>query len=469
MVERRSVAPDVAGSIPVTHPISTANCIGVPRTNHIEKRQNRLYFFAFCLIFVLTSGTPSDTAQRASTVRIQTPNGTAGYNHPSIETRPYVVLLSFDGFRPDYLDRFNTPHFDRLATTGISAKKFVSVFPSLTFPAHYSIATGMYPQAHGIVGNRFFDPDRDEHFSYRDRATVQDGTWWQGEPIWVTAETQGMVTGAFFFPGTEAAIRGIRPTYWKPYDGQVPNTDRIQQVLDWLSLPVHQRPHLVTLYFSLVDSAGHNIGPDSPEMQHSVEQADELLGQLITGINSLGLAKQVAVVVVSDHGMATPNANQFTLLPDTINLSNVKTIPVGPMMALHTGNHRRSLQLRDELNGSFDNAHAYLREDIPAHLHHRSNRRIGDILVIPEGMGMVRSTSNATVPAGMHGWDPTSKNMHGLFIASGPGLRPGTVLPEVHSVDVYPFLATLLGLEVHQAVSGDVTTFESALTSPDLP
>ena len=122
MVERRSVAPDVAGSIPVTHPISTANCIGVPRTNHIEKRQHRLYFFAFCLIFVLTSGTPSDTAQRASTVRIQTPNGTAGYNHPSIETRPYVVLLSFDGFRPDYLDRFNTPHFDRLATTGISAK-----------------------------------------------------------------------------------------------------------------------------------------------------------------------------------------------------------------------------------------------------------------------------------------------------------------------------------------------------------
>ncbi|HIC57222.1 MAG TPA: alkaline phosphatase family protein, partial [Acidobacteria bacterium] len=242
----------------------------MPRTNHIEKRQHRLYFFAFCLIFVLTSGTPSDTAQRASTVRIQTPNGTAGYNHPSIETRPYVVLLSFDGFRPDYLDRFNTPHFDRLATTGISAKKFVSVFPSLTFPAHYSIATGMYPQAHGIVGNRFFDPDRDEHFSYRDRATVQDGSWWQGEPIWVTAETQGMVTGAFFFPGTETAIRGIRPTYWKPYDGQVPNRDRIQQVLAWLSLPVHQRPHLVTLYFSLVDSAGHNIGPESPEMQHSV-------------------------------------------------------------------------------------------------------------------------------------------------------------------------------------------------------
>jgi alkaline phosphatase D len=258
----------------------------------------------------------------------------------------------------------------------------------------------MYPQAHGIVGNRFFDPDRGEHFSYRDRATAQDGTWWQGEPIWVTAETQGMVTGAFFFPGTEAAIRGIRPTYWKPYNGQVPNTDRIQQVLDWLSLPVNQRPHLVTLYFSLVDSAGHNIGPDSPEMQHSVEQADELLGQLITGINSLGHAKQVAVVVVSDHGMATPNANQFTLLPETINLSNVRTVPVGPMMALHTGNRRRSLQLRDELNDSLDNARAYLREDIPAHLHHRSNRRIGDIVVIPEGTGMVRSTSNASVPAG---------------------------------------------------------------------
>jgi hypothetical protein len=173
--------------------------------------------------------------------------------------------------------------------------------------------------------------------------------------------------------------------------------------------------------------------------------------------------------MVSDHGMATPNANQLTLLHEVINLSNVRTVPVGPMMALHTGNRRRSLQLRDELNESLDNTRAYLREDIPAHLHHRSNRRIGDILVIPEGTGMVRSTSNATVPAGMHGWDPTSKNMHGVFMASGPGLRPGTVLPEVHSIDVYPFLATLLDLEAHQAVSGDVAVFESALTSPNLP
>lgn len=467
MVERRSVAPDVAGSIPVTHPISTTPCIGISLTNSLKR--HRLLSLLALILFLLNSGTTANSAQRASTTRIQTPGGSAGSNHPSVDTRPYVVLISFDGFRPDYLDRYNTPHFDHLATIGISAKALVSIFPSLTFPAHYSIATGMHPESHGIVGNRFFDPDRGEYFNYRDRATVGDGTWWGGEPIWVTAETQGMVTAAFFFPGTEAAIKGVRPTYWRPYDGQVPNTDRIQQVLEWLSLPIKQRPHLVTLYFSLVDRDGHNIGPESAGMRQSVESADALLGQLTTGIQSLPHATQVAIVVVSDHGMAAPNTTQVSLIPEAVNLSQVRTVSVGPMMSMHTGDRDQSLRLRDQLNNSLDKAHAYLREDIPIHLHHRSNRRIGDVVVIPEGTGIVRSTRSDNLPAGMHGWDPTLTDMYGLFMASGPGLRPGTRLDQVRSIDVYPFLTTLLGLQPHGDVTGSMTTFESALAAPTRP
>ena len=471
MVERRSVAPDVAGSIPVTHPIFATPRVGMSRTNRLTRhRRNRYLFWLLALILcLLNSETTAVSAQRASTTRIQTPNGSAGSNHPSVNTRTYVVLISFDGFRPDYLNRYNTPHLDHLATTGISAKSLVSIFPSLTFPAHYSIATGMYPESHGIVGNRYFDPVRGEYFSYRDRATVEDGTWWGGEPIWVTAETQGMVTAAFFFPGTEAAIKGVRPTYWKPYDGQVPNPDRIQQVLEWLSLPIKQRPHLVTLYFSLVDRDGHNIGPESPRMQQSVERADALLGQLTTGIQSLSHAEQVTIVVVSDHGMAAPDTTQVSVIPEDVDLGQVRTVSVGPMMAMHTGDRGQSLQLRNQLNNSLDNASAYLREDIPIHLHHRANRRIGDVFVIPEGTGTVQSTRRENLPAGMHGWDPTLNDMHGIFMASGPDLRPGTILEQVRSIDVYPFLTTLLGLQPHGEVTGSMTPFEPAFAATALP
>ena len=204
-------------------------------------------------------------------------------------------------------------------------------------------------------------------------------------------------------------------------------------------------------------------------MLQSVERADALLGQLTTGLQSLSHAKQVALVVVSDHGMAAPNTTQVSLIPEAATRSHIRTVSVGPMVAIHTDGYRQSLELRDQLNNSLDNAHAYLRENIPIHLHHRSNRRIGDVVVIPEGTGIVRPTRDANIPAGMHGWDPTFKDMHGIFMASGPGLRPGTRLDQVRSIDVYPFLATLLGLQPHEDVAGTITAFESALSAPALP
>ena len=246
--------------------------------------------------------------------------GTGGVNPASAQPRPHVVLVSFDGFHPSYLTRFDTPHFDRLAARGMRADGLVSVFPSLTFPGHYSIATGLHPEAHGMVGNRFFDPARGAEFSYRRRDDAQDGSWWGGEPIWVTAETQGMVSAAFFFPGTEADIGQIRPSHWRPYDGRVPNRERIEQVLAWLSLPPTERPHIVTLYFSLVDSAGHRLGPRHPDMRRSVERADGLLGQLVEGIDALPHADRVALVVVSDHGMAAPDPDRTTVLSEVVEL-----------------------------------------------------------------------------------------------------------------------------------------------------
>ncbi|MCE2543091.1 MAG: alkaline phosphatase family protein [Acidobacteria bacterium] len=399
----------------------------------------------------------------------RTSGGTGGVNHPAVASRPHVVLISFDGFRPDYLDRFDTPAFDRLAARGLRAAGLISVFPSLTFPGHYSIATGLYPEAHGIVANRFHDPVRNDEFNYRESDDAGDGSWWGGEPIWVTAEKQGMVAAAFFFPGTEADIGGLRPSHWRPYDGSVPNAARVEQVLDWLALSADVRPHLVTLYFSLVDSAGHDLGPDSPDMRRSVEEADRLLGVLTDGVAALPHAGRVALVVVSDHGMAAPDPDRLTVLPELADLSGIRTVPAGAALSLHVGDPERSGALRDELNARLTHARAYLREEIPAHLHARDNPRIGDILVIPDGLGLVgfRRTVERVrllLRPGMHGWDPRLPEMHGILLAAGPGIAAGVGLPAIRAVDVYPLIAHLLDLTPHPGVAGDLSALAPALT-----
>ena len=279
---------------------------------------------------------------------IHTPDGSGGINHPSVVDRPYVVLVSFDGVRPDYLDRFDTPHFDRLARTGVVSDSLIPVFPSLTFPSHYTIATGLYPEHHGIVGNRFYDPRRDAEFDYRDQNDAQDGSWWDGEPIWLTAERQGMVAATLFFPGTEAAIGGIHPTHWRPYDGSMSNADRVAQVVSWLRTVPPERPHLVVAYFSLVDSAGHRHGPDSPAIGDAVRSADRLLGRLVDGVEQLEFGTQVYVVVVSDHGMAAIDSDRQIVLPEVVDLRGVRAIPTGPGMSLYVdGDEAKARALRD--------------------------------------------------------------------------------------------------------------------------
>ena len=400
--------------------------------------------------------------------------GTGGTNDSSVLSRPYVVLVSFDGFRADYLDRFATPSFDQLAARGVRAGSLVSVFPSLTFPGHYSIATGLYPEAHGVVGNRFYDPVRDDEFDYRDREDAQDGSWWGGEPIWVTAEKQGMVSAAFFFPGTEADIGGVHPSHWRPYDGSVPNVERIEQVLAWLEMPAVERPHFITLYFSLVDSAGHRLGPGHEDFGETVEAADHLLGQLMRGLDALPHAERIGLVVVSDHGMAAVDPDQLTVLPEMADLDDTRLVAAGPSMSVHVGDPERAAALRDELNTRLIHARAYLREELPEHLHARGSPRIGDIVVIPNGLGFVGFSSfverlRVTFRQGQHGWDPRLPAMHGIFLAAGPGIAAGVTLPAVEAVDVYPLIAHLLGLTPADGVAGSAAPFRPALQDPPPP
>ena len=379
-----------------------------------------------------------------------------------VTDRDYVVLVSFDGFRRDYLDRYDTPHFDALGNSGIVADALIPVFPSQTFSGHYSIATGLYPSHHGIVNNRFFDPMRREIFNYREREVVQDGSWYGGEPIWITAERQGVTTAAYFFPGTEAAINGTRPSYWYPYDANVPNRQRIETAVKWLQLPSDERPHLITLYFSLVDSSGHNFGADAPELSRAVGSADRYLGMLMDGIADLPRSDRVHIIVVSDHGMASVDAGRKLILSDVLDLRGAHLESLGPAVSVHVeddGSGRRAGQVVAAFNSAVDpaDARAFRRNQVPEHLRVGDNPRFGDVLLIPSEGVIIRSRTDSPVPVGTHGWDPTLESMHGIFVARGPGIASGEHVPPFELIHIYPFLALLLGVTPNPDIDGDLS------------
>ena len=410
---------------------------------------------------------PAPTAPAPAAVApepIRTPEGTGGANALETLDKPYVVLVSFDGFRHDYLARYDTPSFDHVADTGGSADALIPVYPSLTFPSHYSIATGLYPEHHGIVGNRFFDPTRGEAYHYRNTATVQDGTWYGGEPIWVTAETQGMVAAAMLFVGTEAAVGGVRPTFWTPYDARGSHRERVDQVVAWLSLPAHARPHLITLYFSAVDGAGHDAGPASPAVEGAVRQVDRALGRLLDGLGMLPYGDQVSVVLVSDHGMGSVDPEAVTDLGEIADLRDTRVVVTGPGANLFVGGDAdRARTVRDDINDGLRGGLAYLRDEVPEALRYRADPRIGDVVVVAEPGAMIGMGGSSPPPPGMHGWDPRHPDMHGIFLAAGPEIVPGRRVGPVESVHIYPFLARLLHLTPHPDIDGDLAVLAPLL------
>ncbi|HEY8380022.1 MAG TPA: ectonucleotide pyrophosphatase/phosphodiesterase [Nannocystis sp.] len=393
-------------------------------------------------------------------------SGSNGRNAPEHLDKPYVVVVSFDGFRYDYLDRYDVPNFDRLARRGVRADGLIPVFPSKTFPNHYAIATGMYTEKHRLVDNNFYDPEFDAVYRLADRAAVQDGRWYGGEPIWVTAEIQGMVTAAYFFVGTEAPIGGVRPTEYRVYDGSVPNDARVDQALEWLRRPAAERPHLVMLYFSVVDDAGHAFGPDSPEVEQAVAEADRVLGRLLDGVETLEIADEVYVVIVSDHGMEAVSAERAEYLEDVISLDGIRLMAGGPYLTLWVdGDSARVREIEAALNAGLRHARAYRRAAMPERWRYAGSPRVGDLIVLAEpGHQVAGSRRYPARGGGAHGYDPaTAPNMQGIFLAAGPAIRPGVRIPAFENVHLYPFIAHLLGLRPNPEIDGRLEVLEPIL------
>lgn len=369
---------------------------------------------------------------------------------------PYVVLLSLDGFRHDYLDRYPTPAFGRLAAEGARADRMIPIFPTKTFPTHYAIATGMYAEHHRLVGNRFWDPDLEAAYDMGDRSIVEDGAWYGGEPIWVTAERQGMLAASYFFVGSEADVGGVRPTYWHRYDEDVTKAQRVDAVLAWLRLPPERRPHMITFYFSDLDDVGHRHGPDSPEAREAVAAVDRELGRLLDGIDALPHADRVYVVVVSDHGMlAAPAARAQGV--DMSRFPGVRMIDGGPYASfvVDQGGPGRAAAVRDSLRAMLPGAEVWLRDEVPGRLHYSADPRIGDIVALAAPGAIVLPSERLPVrDAFTHGWDNATPEMSAIFVARGPGIATGRRIDAFESIHVYPLLAHLLGLTPNPDADG---------------
>jgi predicted AlkP superfamily pyrophosphatase or phosphodiesterase len=324
----------------------------------------------------------------------------------------------------------------------------VPVFPTLTFPNFYSIATGLYPANHGIISNTIKDTVLGG-FRLRDTAAVRDPRWWGGEPIWVTAVKQGKRAATFFWPGSDAPIAGVRPTYYKLFDAKVPNAVRVRQVLEWLRLPADRAPALVTLYLGDVDQAGHDFGPDSPETDSAIARVDSAVGALMNGIESLD--RQVNVVVVSDHGMASIRRGQLIYLDEYVDTASVDVVDLGPVVSL-APKRGAAEEVYRNLRGAHPHLRVYRKSELPASYHYRMHPRIQPIIgIADEGWmvttrGLVSSRGLQRLPRGHHGYPPEVETMRALFLARGPAFRKGVVVEPFQNIHLYSLLTHLLGL-----------------------
>lgn len=356
-----------------------------------------------------------------------------------------VILISIDGFRPDYLGRGATPVMDGLVAGGAFGPMRPS-FPSVTFPNHYTLVTGLHPDHHGIVGNRFTDAE----LGVFTMASKESGFWDQAEPIWVSAEKAGVRTGTMFWPGSEVEIHGVRPSRWEPFDQSMSGDARVDRILSWLDLPADQRPRFETLYFDIVDSAGHRHGPDAAETRAAVASVDASIGRLVEGLKARGLYDRTLLVLVSDHGMAATSPDRVVWIDDIIDPAALQIGYGGAVLTADPAPGREA-EVQQKLVGRHPHMECWNKADVPARLVYGSNPRVARIVCLVE-TGWLTATRDRPVtrPGGAHGYDNQAPEMQALFIAHGPGVIPGRRLTDLDSVDVQPFLARVLGVTAPQ-------------------
>ncbi len=365
-----------------------------------------------------------------------------------VATTPKLLLVSIDGLRADMLDRGITPNLSRIAHDGVRARWMTPSYPSLTFPNHYTLVTGLRPNHHGIIHNSMQE-EALGRFQVNLPEAVTDSRWWGGEPIWVGAEKAGLRSATWSWPGSEAAIQGVRPSQWRVYSPDVPLADRVDDVLRWVGDDGPDAPRLVTLYMEQVDKAGHHYGPDSPEYAAAIVQVDKAIGRLLDGLAARGLDDSTNLIVVSDHGMAQVPDGQTIAVEDMVdpaiasNVSTGQSIGFAPLPG-------KQAAAEAILLGAHANYDCWTRQTLPARWEYGSNPRIPPIICqMHEGWNALtreRLAERKPGDRGSHGYDNALPSMRAIFIARGPSFKQGATLPGFDNVDLYPLMTRLLGI-----------------------
>lgn len=378
---------------------------------------------------------------------------------------PYLLLVSFDGFRQDYTEHFDLPNFTKFISEGSAAEGLIPCFPSKTFPNHYAIVTGLYPGNHGLVDNQFYDPQQDKHYSPRSREMVTDKSFYGGVPIWQLARKHGLKTASYFWVGSELKEETLRPDRHFLYDHRVPFEERVSTVLSWFELPPDERPRFISLYFSSPDTESHRHGPFSPQTRQVLTKLDSLLGVLVEGVKKTALP--VNILLVSDHGMST-----LTTAPETFIFLNellgenedLVLVNNGTQVHIYTTSDIQTDKLFERLKTAAGPFQVYRRETLPPAWHY-NHPRVGNLLLVADPKKIFTTATRQSLTEtggsfGTHGYDPdTVAEMRGIFYAKGPNIRPGVTLPAFRNIHVYPLMARILGLEAGP-VDGDFEVVE---------
>ncbi len=392
-------------------------------------------------------------------------------NRPDQLAKPYVVLISLDGFRWDYVERFQPPHLKAFIEEGVAGDAMIPCYPSKTFPNHYSIATGMRPMQHRLVGNSFYDAKKGKVYAVSKRDIVQDGSWYGGTPIWVNAELQGMVSASYFFVGSEADVKGVRPTYYYNYDGTVPNEKRVEKMLEWLRLPEANRPHLIAGYFSDMDDAGHRYGPNDDEnIKKALFDLDVVLGQFFDGVKKLDIP--VNIIIVSDHGMAEVALDQLIPFEPLESEEDYILVSEGALLHIYLKEGANADSVIQRLR-SLEWAEHYTvckAADFPYYIGPRLDPRVGDIIVLPDFPWYFTSSRSFAFLKNMgrgvmgeHGYPTAYREMHGIFYAAGPAFEPGARVKAFENIHVYPLICEILSLTAPTEVEGSIEVLKGVL------
>jgi predicted AlkP superfamily pyrophosphatase or phosphodiesterase len=362
-----------------------------------------------------------------------------------------VLVVSMDGFRWDYCDKYpaETPHLRRLREEGVSSRELIPVYPSNTFPNHYSIATGLYPAHHGVINNEMYDAALHATFQYNRGAPQRDARWWGGEPIWITAVLQGKASACDFWPGSEAELKGVRPTYWRPYDYAVPFESRLTDLIAHWNMGEARRPAITLFYLEEANSAGHNFGPDSPQTAAAVRLCDDRLGKIL----NRAAAERIALnlVVLSDHGMTPVSPQRWMFLDDYVDLTSVQIDFQIPVVGLRPLQGTPEDLLAKLVN--LPHARAFLVKDLPRRFHIETNPRTPPVWIVPElgwqvGRRSLYNVAAVHAMAGNHGFDNALQDMHGILIANGPAFKSrGQRLAPVENIQIYNLLCAVAGLK----------------------